>query len=259
MSGEIFVGDWAFSPATASLSRGEERRRLEHRASKVLELLCQRQGVTISAAELVQAVWNGRSLSQNSVAVVIADLRRALDDDSREPRYIETIPKRGYRLLASVKAPEEPQVDGGPIPPVGRRLLAGAAVLAALAAAWLGYSSLSAASPYTVTVAAFPNETGTRTYEPLAPAITEMVTTELGRLEDVRVMRGDANADAHVRGKVVLWNGHASVSLFAEDPETGAVLWSGMAPGPSSALPRQVRHELAEFGRFVASRRGPAR
>jgi DNA-binding winged helix-turn-helix (wHTH) protein len=266
MNKEIFVGDWAFSPATASLSRGEERRRLEHRASKVLELLCGRPGVTMSATELVEAVWNGRALSQNSVAVVIADLRRALDDDSREPRYIETIPKRGYRLLAPVRPAEQPETAETPsaapasTPTFARsRLLIGIAGLAALGAAWIGYSRLSAAAPFTVAVEAFPTETGRPVYDPLAPAITELVTTELGRIDDLRVTRGDSGIDARVRGKVILWDDHAAVSLFAEDPETGAILWSGMAGGPSSALPRQVHQELGEFGEFVAARRRPAR
>ena len=259
MSDEIMVGDWAFSPATGSLSRDGERRRLEHRAAKVLELLCRRSGATVSAAELVEKVWGGRSLSQNSVAVVIADLRRALEDDSREPRYIETLPKRGYRLLAQVRPAEAPDAPRTPIAPTRRRLVAGIAALAAVVVAWIGYTGLGAAAPFTVSVEAFPNETGRATYAPLAPAITELVTTELGRLDDVRVTRGASAVDARLRGKVILWDDHAAVSLFAEDPETGAILWSGMAGGPSPALPRQVRHELGEFGEFVAARRRPAR
>jgi DNA-binding winged helix-turn-helix (wHTH) protein len=102
MSNSIKIGEWSFSPREAALSRGDERRRLENRAAETLEHLCRKNGEIVSHAELVEAVWQGRSLSPNSVAVVIADLRRALEDDARTPKYIETVPKRGYRMAASI-------------------------------------------------------------------------------------------------------------------------------------------------------------
>ena len=64
-------------------------------------MLCEAGGDVVSQEQLIDGVWQGRALSENSVAVVIGQLRRALDDDAREPRLIETIPKRGYRLRAT--------------------------------------------------------------------------------------------------------------------------------------------------------------
>src|SRR5687767_8647733 len=93
------IGAWSFDPASGELRRGAEVRRLEPRAAKALELLLGAQGGVVSQEQLIAGVWNKRSLSENSVAVVIGQLRRALDDDSRPPRLIETIPKRGYRLI----------------------------------------------------------------------------------------------------------------------------------------------------------------
>src|SRR3954464_1637110 len=92
------IGAWEFSPATGELRRRTDLRRLEPRAAKALEMLCEAGGEVVSQEQLIDGVWQGRSLSENSVAVVIGQLRRALDDDAREPRLIETIPKRGYRL-----------------------------------------------------------------------------------------------------------------------------------------------------------------
>src|SRR6266550_3764475 len=92
------IGGWEFSPATGELRRRTDVRRLEPRAAKALQLLCEANGELVSQEELIAGVWHGRALSENSVAVVIGQLRRALDDDAREPRLIETIPKRGYRL-----------------------------------------------------------------------------------------------------------------------------------------------------------------
>src|SRR5436305_14506530 len=98
------VGAWHFTPATGELRRRTDVRRLEPRAAKVLEMLCEAGGEVVSQEQLIVGVWNGRSLSDNSVAVVIGQLRRALDDDAREPRTIETMPKRGYRLVVEQSA-----------------------------------------------------------------------------------------------------------------------------------------------------------
>src|SRR4051794_5789758 len=95
--GTYRVGEWQFHPASGELRRGAELRRLEPRAARTLELLCGARGAVVSQDELIKDVWDGRSLSENSVAVVIGQLRRALGDDARDPKLIETIPKRGYR------------------------------------------------------------------------------------------------------------------------------------------------------------------
>src|SRR3954454_23951548 len=102
------IGAWEFSPATGELRRRTDLRRLEPRAAKALEMLCEAGGEVVSQEQLIDGVWQGRALSENSVAVVIGQLRKALDDDAREPRLIETIPKRGYRLRAGGLAGEAP-------------------------------------------------------------------------------------------------------------------------------------------------------
>jgi DNA-binding winged helix-turn-helix (wHTH) protein len=250
MSEELLVGEWRFLPDSATLVRGEERRRLEHRTAKVLELLCRRAGTPVSNAELVEAVWGGRALSPNSVAVVIAGLRRALDDDSRHPRYIETIPKRGYRLIA-----EQPlSARSAPRPRrIRRAAFATVAALLIAATAWLAIPRGPA--PYLIAVTPFPNVSQRTAYDPLAPAVTELVTTELGRVPGVQVMRG-GRIDARLGGKVILWDGHAAVSLVVEDPATGAIIWSGMAGGPTERIPAQVRSEINRLAAEIARRRG---
>src|SRR5687767_7706843 len=102
------IGDWTFDPDANELRRGDERRRLEHRAARTLELLCSRPGQVVTPDEIVAHVWNGRAISANSVPVVISDLRQALEDDARSPRYIETVAKRGYRLLGERPADAPP-------------------------------------------------------------------------------------------------------------------------------------------------------
>lgn len=250
MSEEFQIGDWRFSPATGTLSRGDELRRLEHRAARVLELLYRRRGVPVSGAELVESVWEGRALSPNSVAVVIADLRRALDDDSRAPRYIETLPKRGYRLLVGADA--EPYQG-----PPSRRLAivgAGAALLAAGAAIWLTRGRTS--EGFAVAFIPIVNATGDARYDPLTAAVSDLVATEIAARPGVRLVRADGFVQARMRGRLVLWNGQPSVSLALEDAADGTVLWSAMAAGPAGALPRQIHAAMANFGPEIEHRRG---
>ena len=68
------IGGWEFSPATGELRRRTDVRRLEPRASRALELLCEADGDVVSQEQLIAGVWNGRALSENSVAVVIGQL-----------------------------------------------------------------------------------------------------------------------------------------------------------------------------------------
>ena len=67
-----------------------------------LVFLAARPGQVVSAAELMAGVWTGRVVEEAAVYQTVAKLRRALGDDPHAPRFIETIPKKGYRLIATV-------------------------------------------------------------------------------------------------------------------------------------------------------------
>jgi TolB-like protein/DNA-binding winged helix-turn-helix (wHTH) protein len=75
---------------------------VEPRAFRVLRHLVENPKRVISKEELLDAVWGDVSVSENSIARAIAQLRRLLGDDPHEPRYIETIPTVGYRFIAAL-------------------------------------------------------------------------------------------------------------------------------------------------------------
>lgn len=109
----------------------------------VLALLYARAGAVVSADEILERVWEGRAVSAHSVATVVSELRKALGDDTREPRYIETVPKRGYRLIAAT----EPDATGrGRRRAVTAALAVGAAAVAVLGVS-LALPSRNAADP----------------------------------------------------------------------------------------------------------------
>jgi DNA-binding winged helix-turn-helix (wHTH) protein/tetratricopeptide (TPR) repeat protein len=100
-------GEWRVDPATNTLSCDVLNRQLEPRAMDVLLYLCRHPHVVVSAETLLDACWGNVSPSDNAIHKIITQLRRALDDSATEPRYIETIRKRGYRLLAELSYDDE--------------------------------------------------------------------------------------------------------------------------------------------------------
>jgi Tol biopolymer transport system component len=70
----------------------------------------------VSKEELLKAIWGDAAVTENSVAQSVLKLRKALDDDVREPRYIETVATVGYRLICHVDASEEPAGLLDPLP-----------------------------------------------------------------------------------------------------------------------------------------------
>lgn len=79
----------------------------------LLAFLAASGGRVVSKDEIIDAVWQGRFIAEATLTRSVADLRRALGDDQRSPRYIETIPKRGYRLVAAVtRPPSNPEAYG---------------------------------------------------------------------------------------------------------------------------------------------------
>jgi WD40 repeat protein/DNA-binding winged helix-turn-helix (wHTH) protein len=109
------LGDWLIQPSLNRLSRGEEIVQIELKAMDVLMCLADRAGQLVSKRELIDTVWRTEFVAENTLPRRISSLRTALGDDSRNPRYIETIPKRGYRLIAEIAEVGENEA-GGPIP-----------------------------------------------------------------------------------------------------------------------------------------------
>jgi DNA-binding winged helix-turn-helix (wHTH) protein len=94
---------------TRRSTRGGEAVRLEPKMMDVLVLLARDSGQVVTKAELEAAVWPGVFISDSVLTRAVAGLRRAFGDDAQAPRVIETIAKRGYRLLVDVeRAVERP-------------------------------------------------------------------------------------------------------------------------------------------------------
>jgi transcriptional activator of cad operon len=99
---KLKVGDWLLNSANGEISRGSESIRLDARAAILLQCLAERAGEVVSIEELLDRGWPGVAVSQDSVYQAVASLRRQLGDDPKQPKYIATVPRLGYRMVAAV-------------------------------------------------------------------------------------------------------------------------------------------------------------
>ncbi len=102
----FWVADWKVEPNLGRLSRGKNSVKVEPKVMTVLICLAQEAGNVISREQLEAAAWEGMVVGYDSLASTIIKLRKAFEDDSKNPRIIETVPKRGYRLIAPVNLAE---------------------------------------------------------------------------------------------------------------------------------------------------------
>ena len=96
------VGDWTADPDSGRLQRGEEEVKLEPKVMGVLVCLANNSGKVVSRETLENTVWAGTIVGYDAIAGSVIKLRKALGDSSRNPQYIETVSKKGYRLIANV-------------------------------------------------------------------------------------------------------------------------------------------------------------
>jgi len=114
MSGEFTIGDFTVSPPTSSIYRGNASVRIEPKTMDVLVFLAQNAGALVKKEEILCGIWAGNFVAEEVLSNVVWKLRQVFKDDPRKPRYIETIHKKGYRLVAPVNFPERRQAENGP-------------------------------------------------------------------------------------------------------------------------------------------------
>ncbi len=114
MIGEpLQIGRWIFDRSLNTLTCGDEVVRVEPKVADLLQVLAERAGDVVGRAELLDRLWPGVVVGDEALSQSINKLRRALGDTSREATYLQTVPKRGYRLIAAVDAtPSGLDADG---------------------------------------------------------------------------------------------------------------------------------------------------
>jgi len=107
------VGEWLVQPPLGRMVRGRVVVRLRPRAVELLVLLAERAGEVVTKRDIVDRVWSSGFVADNTVVHCVKDLRNALGDPSDAPRYLQTIPRRGYRMLEQARPLGEGEAPAG--------------------------------------------------------------------------------------------------------------------------------------------------
>ena len=102
MAGRFTVGDWTIAPELNSLERDGQTVHVEPKIMQVLVTLAEHPGEVVSKEQIFHRVWPQTFVTDEVLTRSVSELRKVFEDNPREPTYIQTIPKGGYRLVASV-------------------------------------------------------------------------------------------------------------------------------------------------------------
>ena len=263
---DFYLGDWLVQPA---LNRATNNGRMVHLRPKVMDLLIvisAHPGVVLSKDALLEGAWKANLVSESALTSVVAELRQVFDDDVEEPWLLQTIPKRGYRLIAEVRQPVGTEVRFPPEPiaqeaatagtnftparsSVAARVLLMALALATVvvfAALWPNSAVIRGGAPIRdIAVLPFENPSGNPADELLAHAITDGLISELARLDGFRrviahesVMRyraprpplrdiaNDLHVQGFIAGTLTRTDGRTGVRVELIDARSEGLIWS---------------------------------
>ena len=270
------IGDWRLDAAAGRLSRGGETVRLEARTLRLLLELAARPGEPVSQDELLERVWAGVIVTPDSLYQAVAQLRRLLGDDPRRPRYIATVPRLGYRLVAKVASGSN--AGAAATQPRSRLIGLGVVVAAALIVpAWLAIEGrdqpiLGRLAPASVGVLPFLDLTPGMDALPLADDVSEGIVDQLSRNRSLRVpgfrasflLRGRhaALADAArtlgvayaVEGSIRKVGPRVRVDARLVRVDNGFVIWSQSYDQPITEVPKIDQSIAAGVGAALGRR-----
>jgi DNA-binding winged helix-turn-helix (wHTH) protein/TolB-like protein/tetratricopeptide (TPR) repeat protein len=194
MQPDFRLGDWVVQPGQCRLSRAGRTIHVRAKVMDLLTYLAAHPGEVLSKDRLLDEVWGSQAVSESALTRTVTELRQALGDSADAPELLETIPKRGYRLIGSV-APVEGTpglVALVPRPRTRSRLklaaALGAAVLLIGVASWAWFRG--DVPPATVRLAVLPFDYigGDRERQYLADGLAEDTTVSLGMIDPARLI-----------------------------------------------------------------------
>lgn len=102
MINDFRLNEWLVQPQLNIIAADGKAARIEPKVMEVLVHLAENAGKVVSKESLMKTIWADRFVTDEVITTSIFELRKALGDEARNPRFIQTIPKRGYRLIAPV-------------------------------------------------------------------------------------------------------------------------------------------------------------
>jgi len=248
LAGTFTVGEWTVLPELNSLERNGRMVRLEPKVMQVLMVLCEHCGHVVSKEQIFHRVWSDTFVSDEVLTRAASELRKVFEDSPQQPKYIQTIPKGGYRLVATVV--REPANRKDWYSENWRMLTAATAVLllAAVASFYtLKAKRLGASKAAITSLAVLPlaNLSGDPEQEYFADGMTEELITDFARIGTLRVIsrtsvmgyKGknkplpeiarELNVDVIVEGTVQRSGGRVRIAAQLIDARNDQHLWTG--------------------------------
>jgi transcriptional activator of cad operon len=182
------IGAWCVNPKSGHISREGETARVEVRTMRLLVCLAEHAGEVVSIDDLLNQVWSEVTVTPDSVYQAVASLRRLLGDDPKQPTYIATVPRLGYRMVATVT----PWVDQPIAPTPGPRLRGGfiraaGAVLGLAVLVGFLFRGVAPQPQKSIAVLPFLDLTEKMNHEAFADGMTEELIDKLSKIPGLRV------------------------------------------------------------------------
>jgi eukaryotic-like serine/threonine-protein kinase len=277
-------GSLAVDLRSGEVQKNGKRLRLQEQPFQVLAALVERPGEVVTREELRQRVWPANTFVDfnNGLNIAIVKLRQALHDDAAKPRYIETLPKRGYRFIAPAEgggAEVGAVVPAAANPPAallvqpassgrGRSVLALAAMAAAAVAVFglgsaqffpqTGAASAASAPRPSAAIIGFRNLSANPADNWLSIALAEMLSTDLAAGERLRTIPGESVARARIDLALPDADSYSAATLARIRKNLGAdyiVVGSYLNPTGQSAgfLQMDLRLQDARTGQTIGA------
>jgi TolB-like protein/DNA-binding winged helix-turn-helix (wHTH) protein len=186
-------GVFEFEPISGTLSRNGRPVRLQRQPAKMLAALVAQPGEIVERAALQAAIWGSETNVdfERGLNFCAAQIRAALRDSAASPRYIETLPRRGYRFIA----PVQPAVATAPRALPRARLLTIAGILVILAVVgWTVLGLRAGQDPPRIVVVPFDNETGSLDFDRVSKNLSDATVARFATPERMPKLRVIGNA-----------------------------------------------------------------
>ena len=186
-NGRFRLNDCVVDGNALAIIRDGQSFPLEPRAFRVLQYLAERPGQLVTIDALMDAHWDGAVVTPNAVTRVIAQIRKALGDDARNPRFIETISRTGYRCVASVEPENEGTTSAEPAASSSPMKIAAAAAVVIIAVLFVVLMQRNEVELPAVAILPIENLTGDEDVDYIAIGMADEIIHSLTKFEDVEV------------------------------------------------------------------------
>ena len=233
---QLHVGKWTVEPTLNRLTNGQQETMLTPKVMKVLMLLIEAEGQPVSQQTLLDEVWPGQVVSDSSIYQAIAQLRKALGDNSQTPQFIDRVSGQGYRLIVDVtQSSKYIKVSTGSIRFKKTLVVTTLSIILLLLTTYLFIEGGKEPDPgltktvRSITVVKFDYPTNLQS-APVS-ALSDILITQLNRYKKLEVVylpdsTQPTNTDVILRGKITASESDLQLFLNISSVASKRVLWS---------------------------------